>query len=177
MWGRLAAWGRLAIGPTCVQYACPMSDASTPLMRQYNGIKQQVPNALLMFRPLTSFSEDAVVAARELEITLTSRNKEKALGIPMCGVPFMRLRLHPRLIQKGYRAAICDQWRSESARARQARSCASSHPAQPQMLPVRSRENNFLRPSPALSGNAARSAVAPSTSTASSRSPTWSPPK
>ena len=46
-----------------------MSDASTPLMRQYNGIKQQVPNALLMFRLgdfYELFFEDAVVAAREL---------------------------------------------------------------------------------------------------------------
>ena len=67
------------------------SDASTPLMRQYNGIKQQVPNALLMFRLgdfYELFFEDAVVAARELEITLTSRNKEKGAAIPMCGVPY-----------------------------------------------------------------------------------------
>ena len=62
------------------------SDASTPLMRQYNGIKQQVPNALLMFRLgdfYELFFEDAVLAARELEITLTSRNKEKGAAIPM----------------------------------------------------------------------------------------------
>ena len=67
------------------------AEASTPLMRQYNGIKQQVPNALLMFRLgdfYELFFEDAVTAARELEITLTSRNKEKGAAIPMCGVPY-----------------------------------------------------------------------------------------
>ena len=75
-----------------------MTDASTPLMRQYNAIKQQVPNALLMFRLgdfYELFFEDAVTAARELEITLTARNKEKGAAIPMCGVPVScRRRLH-----------------------------------------------------------------------------------
>jgi DNA mismatch repair protein MutS len=90
-----------------------MSDASTPLMRQYNSIKQQAPNALLMFRLgdfYELFFEDAVVAARELEITLTSRNKEKGTAIPMCGVPYHAAQGYiARLIQKGYRVAICDQ--------------------------------------------------------------------
>ena len=70
-------------------------NASTPLMRQYNAIKQQVPNALLMFRLgdfYELFYEDAVTAARELEITLTARNKEKGDAIPMCGVPVSRRR-------------------------------------------------------------------------------------
>src|SRR5213082_1949476 len=90
-----------------------MSDASTPLMRQYNSIKQQVPGTLLMFRLgdfYEMFFEDAVVAARELEITLTARNKEKGAAIPMCGVPFHAAEGYiSRLIQKGYRVAICDQ--------------------------------------------------------------------
>ena len=89
------------------------SDATTPLMRQYNSVKQQVPNALLMFRLgdfYELFYEDAVVAARELEITLTSRNKEKGVNIPMCGVPYHSAEGYiARLIQKGYRVAICDQ--------------------------------------------------------------------
>src|SRR5579864_6433454 len=89
------------------------SDAATPLMRQYNSIKQQVPNALLMFRLgdfYELFYEDAVVAARELEITLTSRNKEKGMAIPMCGVPYHAAESYiARLIQKGHRVAICDQ--------------------------------------------------------------------
>ena len=89
------------------------SDATTPLMRQYNSIKQQVPNALLMFRLgdfYELFYEDAVVAARALEITLTSRNKEKGAAIPMCGVPYHSAEGYiARLIQKGHRVAICDQ--------------------------------------------------------------------
>ncbi|HEY1239929.1 MAG TPA: DNA mismatch repair protein MutS [Bryobacteraceae bacterium] len=89
------------------------SDASTPLMRQYNTIKQQAPNALLMFRLgdfYELFFEDAVLAARELEITLTARNKEKGAAIPMCGVPYHAAESYiARLIQKGHRVAICDQ--------------------------------------------------------------------
>ncbi|MGD0133668.1 MAG: DNA mismatch repair protein MutS, partial [Bryobacteraceae bacterium] len=86
---------------------------STPLMRQYHAIKQQVPNALLMFRLgdfYELFYDDAVTAARELEITLTARNKEKGQAIPMCGVPYHAADGYlARLIQKGYRVAICDQ--------------------------------------------------------------------
>jgi DNA mismatch repair protein MutS len=87
--------------------------ASTPLMRQYHAIKQQVPNALLFFRLgdfYELFYEDAVTAARELEITLTSRNKERGEPIPMCGVPYHAAETYlARLIQKGYRVAICEQ--------------------------------------------------------------------
>src|SRR5215468_7065344 len=90
-----------------------MADASTPLMRQYNSIKEQVPGALLLFRLgdfYEMFFEDAVTAARELEITLTSRNKEKGVAIPMCGVPHHAADNYiTRLVQKGYRVAICDQ--------------------------------------------------------------------
>src|SRR5436305_10355798 len=90
-----------------------MSEASTPLMRQYSSIKEQVPNALLMFRLgdfYELFFEDAVLAARELEITLTARNKEKGAAIPMCGVPYHSADGYiSRLIQKGYRVAICEQ--------------------------------------------------------------------
>jgi len=88
-------------------------------MRQYNGIKQQVPNALLLFRLgdfYELFYEDAVTAARELEITLTARNKEKGQPIPMCGVPYHSAENYiARLIQKGYRVAICDQMEDASA--------------------------------------------------------------
>ena len=90
-----------------------MATASTPLMRQYNSVKEQVSGALLMFRLgdfYELFFEDAVTAARELEITLTSRNKEKGAAIPMCGVPYHSAEGYiARLIQKGYRVAICDQ--------------------------------------------------------------------
>jgi DNA mismatch repair protein MutS len=87
--------------------------ASTPLMRQYHAIKQQVPGALLMFRLgdfYELFFDDAVVAAKELEITLTARNKEKGTAIPMCGVPFHAAEGYiARLIGRGFRVAICDQ--------------------------------------------------------------------
>jgi len=94
-------------------------ESSTPLMRQYHGIKQQVPNTLLMFRLgdfYELFYDDAVIAARELEITLTARNKEKGQPIPMCGVPYHASENYiARLIQKGYRVAICDQMEVPSA--------------------------------------------------------------
>ncbi len=86
---------------------------TTPLMRQYHALKQQVPNALLMFRLgdfYELFYDDAITAARELEITLTARNKEKGQAIPMCGVPYHAAEGYlARLIQKGYRVAVCDQ--------------------------------------------------------------------
>jgi DNA mismatch repair protein MutS len=82
-------------------------------MRQYNAVKEQVPGALLLFR-LGDFYElfygDAVTAAGELGITLTSRNKERGESIPMCGVPYHAAEGYiARLINKGYRVAICDQ--------------------------------------------------------------------
>ncbi len=89
------------------------TDAATPLMRQYHAIKRQVPGALLMFRLgdfYELFYEDAVVAARELEITLTSRNKESGQPIPMCGVPYHAAENYiARLVARGYRVALCDQ--------------------------------------------------------------------
>jgi DNA mismatch repair protein MutS len=89
------------------------AEPSTPLMRQYHAVKQQVPQALLMFRLgdfYELFYEDAVTAARELEITLTSRSKEKDQPIPMCGVPYHAAEGYiSRLIQRGYRVAICEQ--------------------------------------------------------------------
>jgi DNA mismatch repair protein MutS len=88
-------------------------------MRQYHGIKQQVPNALLLFRLgdfYELFFDDAITAARELEITLTARNKEKGQPIPMCGVPYHASEGYiARLIQRGYRVAICDQMEEAGA--------------------------------------------------------------
>src|SRR5438067_748079 len=90
-----------------------MSEPSTPLMRQYAAIKKEHPNALLFFRLgdfYELFFEDAVVAARELQITLTSRNKEKGVAVPMCGVPYHSADNYiSRLIRKGFKVAICDQ--------------------------------------------------------------------
>src|SRR5881392_1226460 len=82
-------------------------------MRQYAAIKKQHPNALLFFRLgdfYEMFFEDAVVAAKELEITLTSRNKEKGMAVPMCGVPYHAAEGYiAKLIRRGYKVAICDQ--------------------------------------------------------------------
>ena len=82
-------------------------------MRQYHAVKQQAPGTLLMFRLgdfYELFFDDAVTAARELEITLTARNKEKGTPVPMCGVPYHAAEGYiARLIGKGYRVAICDQ--------------------------------------------------------------------
>src|SRR5205823_9320125 len=90
-----------------------MSEFSTPLMRQYSSIKERHPDALLLFRLgdfYELFFEDAVLASRELQITLTARNKEKGSAIPMCGVPYHAAEGYiARLIGRGYRVAICDQ--------------------------------------------------------------------
>src|SRR5437764_9567327 len=88
-------------------------DASTPLMRQYNAVKEQAPGALLLFRLgdfYELFFEDAVTAARELQITLTSRNKEKGIAVPMCGVPYHAAEGYiSKLIRRGFKVAICEQ--------------------------------------------------------------------
>jgi len=82
-------------------------------MRQYQAAKKQVPGALLFFRLgdfYELFHEDAVAAAGVLEITLTARNKERGEAIPMCGVPYHAAEGYiARLIQRGYRVAICEQ--------------------------------------------------------------------
>ncbi len=90
-----------------------MSDTQTPLMRQYTAIKKEHPTALLFFRLgdfYELFFDDAVVAARELQITLTSRNKEKGISVPMCGVPYHAAEGYiSKLIRKGYKVAVCEQ--------------------------------------------------------------------
>lgn len=90
-----------------------MTEPTTPLMQQYHAIKRQHPNALLMFRLgdfYELFYEDAVAASRELQITLTSRNKEKGQAVPMCGVPYHAAENYiARLIRAGHRVAICEQ--------------------------------------------------------------------
>ena len=90
-----------------------MSDPTTPLMQQYQAIKSRYPHALLLFRLgdfYELFYEDAILASRELQITLTSRNREKGQPIPMCGVPFHSADGYvARLIRSGFKVAICDQ--------------------------------------------------------------------
>jgi DNA mismatch repair protein MutS len=90
-----------------------MNEDLTPMMRQYHAIKQEAPDALLLFRLgdfYELFFDDAVTASRELEITLTARNKERENAVPMCGVPYHAADGYiARLLRKGYKVAICDQ--------------------------------------------------------------------
>lgn len=87
--------------------------AKTPLMDQYRKIKENYPDALLFFRLgdfYEMFFDDAVTASRELELTLTGRNAGMEERAPMCGVPYHAAETYIyRLIQKGYRVAICEQ--------------------------------------------------------------------
>ena len=90
-----------------------MPEPSTPLMRQYAAVKKEHPTALLFFRLgdfYELFFDDALVAAKELQITLTSRNKEKGIAVPMCGVPYHAAEGYiGKLIRKGFKVAICEQ--------------------------------------------------------------------
>jgi len=90
-----------------------MSEPTTPLMQQYNAVKTRYPHALLLFRLgdfYELFYEDAIIAARELQITLTSRNREKGQPIPMCGVPYHAADGYiARLLRAGFKVAICEQ--------------------------------------------------------------------
>jgi DNA mismatch repair protein MutS len=90
-----------------------MSETTTPLMQQYNAVKTRYPQALLLFRLgdfYELFYEDAMIASRELRITLTSRNREKGQPIPMCGVPYHAAESYiARLIRAGFKVAICEQ--------------------------------------------------------------------
>jgi len=90
-----------------------MTEPSTPLMRQYAAVKKEHPTALLFFRLgdfYELFFEDAIVASKELQITLTSRNKEKGIAVPMCGVPHHAAEGYiGKLIRKGFKVAICEQ--------------------------------------------------------------------
>lgn len=83
------------------------------MMRQYQDLKTRHPGALLMFRLgdfYELFFDDAQTAARELDIVLTSREVGKGRRVPMCGVPHHALSGYlARLVDRGYRVAICDQ--------------------------------------------------------------------
>ncbi len=92
----------------------------TPMKRQYNEIKEQNPDCLLFFRLgdfYEMFDDDAKVAARELDLTLTSRDRSKPKEdqTPMCGVPFHSVDSYiARLVAKGYKVAICEQMEDPS---------------------------------------------------------------
>jgi DNA mismatch repair protein MutS len=86
-------------------------DKLSPMMRQFAAAKAAHPDALLFFRMgdfYELFYDDAIVASRELELTLTARDRERSQ--PMCGVPYHAAETYlQRLLRKGYRIAICEQ--------------------------------------------------------------------
>ncbi|MBQ5841100.1 MAG: DNA mismatch repair protein MutS, partial [Clostridia bacterium] len=85
----------------------------TPMMQQYLQIKEQNKDAIVFFRLgdfYEMFFEDAKLASRELELTLTGRDCGLPERAPMCGVPFHSYEAYVgRLIAKGYKVAICEQ--------------------------------------------------------------------
>ena len=87
----------------------------TPMQRQYHAIKENNKDCILFFRLgdfYEMFDEDARVASRELDLTLTTRDrgKPKEEQTPMCGVPYHSVDAYiARLVQKGYKVAICEQ--------------------------------------------------------------------
>ena len=95
---------------------------TTPLRRQYLEIKRRYPHAILFFRMgdfYETFDEDAVLVARELEITLTSRPVSKGERVPLAGIPYHALDSYlARLIAKGYKVAVCEQT-TEPAKGKQ----------------------------------------------------------
>jgi DNA mismatch repair protein MutS len=87
------------------------SSELTPFMRQWTSAKRENPDALLFFRMgdfYELFYDDAVTVSRELQLTLTARDRQR--NQPMCGVPYHAVESYlTRLLRKGYRIAICDQ--------------------------------------------------------------------
>src|SRR2546423_9954482 len=85
----------------------------TPVMQQYRDIKARYPQTILFFRMgdfYEMFEDDAKLAARELGLTLTSRNNGGAAAVPLAGVPVKAATDYlRRLITKGHRVAICEQ--------------------------------------------------------------------
>ena len=136
-----------------------MNDAYTPLMRQYAAIKKEHPGSLLFFRLgdfYELFFDDAVTAARELQITLTSRNKEKGIAVPMCGVPYHAAENYiSRLIRKGYKVAICDQMEDPRLAKKLVRREVTRvmTPGTTADTSLNSEENNFLAAMARLDGD------------------------
>ena len=116
------------------------------MLRQYQELKQRHPGTLLFFRLgdfYELFFEDAVVGARELQITLTARHKERGDPIPMCGVPHHSAASYiARLVRRGFRVAICEQTEDASktkklVRREVVRVVTPGTPIDPQLLETR----------------------------------------
>ncbi len=88
-------------------------NGATPMMTQYNAVKNEYPDYILMYRLgdfYECFFEDAVIASRELELTLTSRDCGSGRRAAMCGVPFHKSDVYVgRLVERGMKVAICEQ--------------------------------------------------------------------
>src|SRR2546423_6771273 len=121
------------------------------MVRQYQELKSQHPGTLLFFRLgdfYELFFDDAVIGARELQITLTARHKEKGDPIPMCGVPHHSAANYiAKLVRKGYRVAVCEQTEDASktkklVRREVVRIVTPGTPIDPQLLEPR--ESTFL---------------------------------
>ena len=98
----------------------------TPMMQHYIEVKEQYPNALLLYRVgdfFECFFQDAVTVAQELELVLTSKESGKEIGrVPMTGVPHHALdRYTALLVEKGFAIAVCDQVEDASVAAAQKR--------------------------------------------------------
>ncbi len=119
-------------------------------MRQYAAIKKEHPNALLFFRLgdfYELFFDDAVLASRELQITLTSRNKEKGMAIPMCGVPYHAAEGYiSKLIRRGFKVAVCEQVEEASLAKKLVRREVTRvvTPGTADASSLNAEENNFL---------------------------------
>ena len=140
-----------------------MSEPTTPLMQQYHAVKSRYPHALLLFRLgdfYELFYEDAIIAARELQITLTSRNREKGQPIPMCGVPYHAADAYlARLIRAGFKVAICEQMEQPGPGKKLVRREVSrviTPGTATDIAVLDARENNFLA---AASHNVAQSTI------------------
>ena len=85
----------------------------TPAMQQYANLKKNNKSSLLFFRMgdfYELFFDDAIITAKELNITLTKRGKVLNESIPMCGIPFHAANNYvPKLVKKGFEIAICEQ--------------------------------------------------------------------
>jgi DNA mismatch repair protein MutS len=121
------------------------------MVRQYQELKSQHPGTLLFFRLgdfYELFFDDAVIGARELQITLTARHKERGDPIPMCGVPHHSAANYiAKLVRKGYRVAVCEQTEDASktkklVKREVVRIVTPGTPIDPQLLEAR--ESTYL---------------------------------
>ena len=100
-----------------------MAAKITPMRKQYLDLKKKYPDCLLFFRLgdfYEMFDEDARTASKELDLTLTTRDRNKDIPqedkVPMCGVPYHSYQSYlARLIARGYKVAICEQMEDPAA--------------------------------------------------------------